>query len=330
MTRSRRGALARSSEGGPFPTADPVADRALCGWRVRSVIDLPELPLWTRDDRLPDVTIAFGRVTPVESASPGMNWHVVGEGMFRFTVASVGSYRISRGRVITIDPQAGVVASAVRQYLLGTAFGVLCHQRGLLPLHASCVAINGRAVAIAGASGAGKSSLAAALVRLGYPLLGDDVCVIDASEINAPHVLPAIPRLKLWRDVLDTFGLIVDPAARILEGIDKYQAQALADRPPPPPPQVPLPLGVVYYLDQAESPDDEGFHAIRGAERAAALAGAVYRRKMGLAMGLLPQIFTATMTVGALVPGHRLLRHGDLSGLDALARSVAARQEGRG
>ncbi|MBK1663186.1 serine kinase [Rhodospirillum rubrum] len=330
MTRSRRRALASPADRGPFLATEPVADRALCGWRVRSVIDLPELPVWTQGDRRPDVTIALGRVTPVGDAAPGMNWNAAGDGGFRFTVAAVGSYRISQGRVITIDPQVGAMASAVRQYLLGTAFGVLCHQRGLLPLHASCVAINGRAVAIAGASGAGKSSLAAALVRLGYPLLGDDVCVIDASEINAPRVLPAIPRLKLWRDVLDAFGLAVDPAARILEGIEKYQAQALPDRPAVPPPLTPLPLGVVYYLDQAGSRDNQGFHPIRGAERAAALAGAVYRRKMGLALGLLPQIFTATMTVGALVPGHRLLRHGDLSGLDALARSVVARQEGRG
>lgn len=42
------------------------------------------------------------------------------------------------------------------------------------PLHASCVAIDGRGVLITGPSGAGKSSLALMLMALGAELVADD------------------------------------------------------------------------------------------------------------------------------------------------------------
>jgi hypothetical protein len=53
--------------------------------------------------------------------------------------------------------------------------------RGLEVLHASGVALNGKALLIAGAAGAGKSSLAAALLRAGAQLLSDDAVALSLS-----------------------------------------------------------------------------------------------------------------------------------------------------
>ena len=68
---------------------------------------------------------------------------------------------------------------------------------------------DGKAWIIAGISGTGKSSLAAVLVRRGYPLLADDVSVIGFQD-NEPVVYPGIPHLKLWYDVMKKLG--EDPA----------------------------------------------------------------------------------------------------------------------
>lgn len=54
--------------------------------------------------------------------------------------------------------------------------------RGLEVLHASGVVLGGRALLIAGPPGAGKSSLAAALVRAGGQLLSDDSVALRLSE----------------------------------------------------------------------------------------------------------------------------------------------------
>jgi hypothetical protein len=54
--------------------------------------------------------------------------------------------------------------------------------RGLEVLHASGVILDGRAVLAAGPPGAGKSSLAAALVRSGGQLLSDDAVALELKE----------------------------------------------------------------------------------------------------------------------------------------------------
>lgn len=50
------------------------------------------------------------------------------------------------------------------------------------PIHASCVAIDGRAVLIAGPSGAGKSDLALRLIDAGAVLVSDDYTVLTPHE----------------------------------------------------------------------------------------------------------------------------------------------------
>jgi hypothetical protein len=54
--------------------------------------------------------------------------------------------------------------------------------RGLEVMHASGVVLNGSAVLVAGPPGAGKSSLAAALVRAGGQLLSDDAVALQLTD----------------------------------------------------------------------------------------------------------------------------------------------------
>jgi hypothetical protein len=71
--------------------------------------------------------------------------------------------------------------------LVGRVLPFVSTLRGLEPWHASAVAIDGRAVALAGQSGVGKSTLAAQLMLGGAELLADDVLAIRYSggEIRA-------------------------------------------------------------------------------------------------------------------------------------------------
>src|SRR4029077_52896 len=62
-----------------------------------------------------------------------------------------------------------------RSYLLGPVLGFLLRLRGVTCLHASAVAVDDFAVAIAGPPGSGKCTTAAAFARRGHAVLSDDV-----------------------------------------------------------------------------------------------------------------------------------------------------------
>ena len=83
---------------------------------------------------------------------------------------------------------------------------MLWYQRGYLPLHASALLVDGRAIAIGASSHSGKSVLAAALSKSGCPLIADDMMVVDFSG-EKPMVLPGYQKLRLWKDACEQLGL---------------------------------------------------------------------------------------------------------------------------
>jgi hypothetical protein len=82
-------------------------------------------------------------------------------------------------------------------YLYGPVLGFLLRAWGRLALHASCVRIGDGTVLIAGASGAGKSTTAAALVERGHLAISDDLTALTLDE-NAPCAWAAFDHLRLW------------------------------------------------------------------------------------------------------------------------------------
>ena len=85
---------------------------------------------------------------------------------------------------------------------MGSVMGALLHQRNILPLHGSSIEVDGEGVIFVGPSSIGKSTLAGAFHKRGYPLLSDDVCAVTAKNGGDPHIIPGFPRLKLWADAL--------------------------------------------------------------------------------------------------------------------------------
>jgi len=84
------------------------------------------------------------------------------------------------GTGLVLDPHPGVDAVEVDKLRRGAVRLLLAHLGGAIPLHASAVALGGRAVVFVGGSGLGKSTLAAALCdELDGSLLADDAAVIE-------------------------------------------------------------------------------------------------------------------------------------------------------
>jgi len=300
---------------------------SLCGLRLASDIPLPELPPWRREEGgEPDVEVRLGNVPDhlSDSVHRGPILQVGADGTCRFDLAGVACFLIEDGRRIVIQPHMAADAPDVRLFLLGSAFGLLCHQRGWLPLHACCVEIGGRAVAFAGPSGIGKSTLAAAFVRQGYRLLADDVTVVDARAPGGPAVIPTFGRIKLWRDTLDALKMPTDGLERCRARMEKFQLPVDARFQP-----ATLPLATIHLLDRVTDARLADLSPLIGLQAVEALLGNVYRRRAGERMGKRPQMLRAM---------HRLLTVPILSlryaqGLRQLEQTVvriAAYHEGAG
>ena len=250
------------------------------GFRLRSPFALSELPqapgggpadAQVRLARVPE-SLPGGRL-----AEPGIE--VAGRDCL--IVAPSVRLLVSGGERIDIEPARGTTEADVRAFLLGSALGVLCHQRGLLPLHASAVADASGVVAFAGEFGAGKSTLAADLGRLGRTVLCDDLCVVEVEDDQRPRVLGGVSRLKLRPDSLRLLG--EDPArlAPVGAGVGKFGLPIAASGAG----GCETPLRRIFLLrPPGEGPPD--LRRLRGPEAAAAVFAQVYRWRTAAALGL--------------------------------------------
>jgi hypothetical protein len=218
---------------------------SLFGLSLASGIPLPELDHSDRNDD-PDVVIRLGNVPLQEGEKEGQFTAVGTDGVLN--IPGAGRYLVQGGRQIVVEPDPSGSERHLRLYLLGSAFGALLHQRGLMPLHSNAMEVEGRALAFTGPSGAGKSTMAAWFHDHGYNVLADDVCVITRDPEGLPLAQPGIPRLRLWRDALESSGRNAGDHDHAFDDADKYNVKTRAGES-----RTPVPLGAIYVLDEPNS-----------------------------------------------------------------------------
>lgn len=111
-------------------------------------------------------------------------------------VAEVVDFYLFSDRIVAHlrDPE---YAELVETYLLGGVLAFWCERSGTPMLHASAVVARGRAVAFMATNEGGKSSLAAALMEDGCPLLTDDLLRVR-RESGGYRVEPGYPQMRFW------------------------------------------------------------------------------------------------------------------------------------
>jgi hypothetical protein len=101
---------------------------------------------------------------------------------YRFLVARVGLFELSEdGRHVVCHP-VPAAGWEWRRYLIGQVLPFAALLQGLEVFHASAVEIGGRAVALSGRSGLGKSTLARELCLGGAGFITDDVLALEQRD----------------------------------------------------------------------------------------------------------------------------------------------------
>jgi hypothetical protein len=251
-----------------------------------------------------DVMIRFGAVPDalVSSAAKGDGWQAA-QGQFLFRLKDIAAYLIQNGREIIIDPAPGADENDVRLFLLGSAMGALLHQRGFLPLHASAVdRPDGSAALIAGGSGVGKSTLAAALRKRGFSVIADDVSVLTSDPRGIPVIIPGYPEIRLWADAVEIVG---ENPASLPKSRSKLKKFSL--RFPDEFKDGPRTVSRVYVLEAADRGDFE-IETLCGPEKFAVLVRHTYRLPFVEAMGLKSAHFELCAAVAKHATIKRIIR----------------------
>ncbi len=177
---------------------------------VESNLALPELPAATgaSDYQLHISACAAPRTGPVRWVQ---HWEMA-DGHRTLSVGRIrGGYllhfpRMADFHLLDDEPSrvlgftSNLSAETVRHLLLDQVIPLLLAKSGELVFHASAVLLPTGAVAFAGLTGQGKSTLTASLAQRGFPLLTDD-CLLLEWRKDCWFVTPTYGGLRLWDDV---------------------------------------------------------------------------------------------------------------------------------
>lgn len=217
-----------------------------CGLRVVSDIALPSLLETMGEDDRAEIQIAFGSV-PERLEEPllrsGPNWELAPT-RFLLRVPPVGRFLIEEGTRIYYQPAQGKSPEDLTAFLTGSVMGLLLHLRGALVIHGSAVEVGGRAAIFCGISGAGKSSLAAALGRRGYPMVSDDLSTLAWDKHRDLRLWPDGRKHKLWAKAITALNLSDRQGDGVRQQIHKFHVEPVAVT------TGPLPVGWIYELGE--------------------------------------------------------------------------------
>ena len=293
-----------------LPTSEKSYNYTVYGLEIASFIYCPELPL---GKGLPDVYIRYGSAPDslAEAKAKG-HYYEASPDQLLLSIERVGKYLISGGKEILIDRAPNVTDEEVRLFLLGSAFGALLHQRGLLPLHAAAFVANSGCVAVVGPSGLGKSTLAAAFRKRGYRIMADDVCVVSINGNGTPLVLPGYPQLKLWADSSRKLGERPESLPRVHPASEKHGLRLQEGFC-----QESSPLCHVYVLGTSNTPDFS-LTSLKGREKLTAIFDNTYRPHFLNGLGGKTHHFKQCVVVATHAKVSRVTRPSDKFLLDEL------------
>jgi hypothetical protein len=165
---------------------------------------------------------------------------------YRLYASRFGLARVSvDGREVHCAPP-GVAPWRWQRFLVGRVLPFTAAVRGLEPIHAGAVSLDGSTVAISGSSGVGKTSLVVRLVLEGGKFFSDDVVVLEPTlDALLAHPGAAIAALRLEENRL--LGAERRRVGRLLGRSDKVYIEVDREHRP-------APLDAIYFLQRSTDP----------------------------------------------------------------------------
>ncbi len=194
-------------------------------------------------DQLPLSVAPYDRWLTLDG-EPSLLFHRIG-GAYVLRFIDIADFSVNLStRHVTCQPVPGIADETLADLHFNQVLPLIMGTDGDLVLHASAVATPAGAVAFLGATGRGKSTLAAAFARQGSPFITDDGLILDASE-RGYLVRPRRPILRLRPDSeMEILGAAKTPDK------DEATKTRVAARPGIPFAEAAVPLAAIYLLTE--------------------------------------------------------------------------------
>jgi hypothetical protein len=226
----------------------------------------------------------------------------------------LGTVRIEKSGVVTVHERPQVAEGLVAHVLLGAVMADWLLMKGQIALHANCVTFGHRGLALVGQSGAGKSSLGAALTQAGAQPHGDDLVSIDPVDAFVPF---GTSRAKLNPDVLAALGMDTQSLPRVYSTVEKRTMPLTASGDPP----RPVKLDAIYVLLEG-SEQDPSFVKLDGFGAAMAILSNIFHIEFHKETIGAQSLLDRSARVASKTPVFLLRRQKDLGKLLPLAECV--------
>ncbi|MBS1913530.1 MAG: hypothetical protein JST22_16200 [Bacteroidetes bacterium] len=275
-----------------------------------------ELPSLARGEGRADIAVRLGVPAERPPSEIGIHgYYALGPAVAHYVWRGVGCFAVRDGSEIVAELEPGADDASVANLITGSLLAIAMHQRGLLVLHGCGVEIGGHVVGFVADTGGGKSTTAAAFVRAGYPMVTDDLLVIEPGPNGTLPVVRSGPaRMKLWPDTLRTFGhepgslpKVVGPRDKRLIDADLHTGAAW------------LPLAAIHELAWGE---ETRIEPLAPQEALLALVRNSYCVKLLDRMGNQGAFLQLCALLASQVPVRRLVRVRDLDRLEELVENM--------
>lgn len=163
-----------------------------------------------------------------------VEYHELGGRGLLIRSASFGEHLLLDGGRTVLSAVAGADPQLWQRYVLGQVLPLTASVQGLEVFHASAVALERGVLVLAGGSGAGKSSLAAALIASGAgAFFADDVVALDATAFGLT-AYPGTTLMSIPRDLDPELAAALPAGPPLLADERKKIASVRGERRPQP------------------------------------------------------------------------------------------------
>ena len=242
----------------------------IVGFSLDSPIELPNMSELKSDATSPtELSIRIGGVPTLTASQPpikldGGEIQWLDEG-FRLSHPRIGDVVLKQDTIYWQQSERPSI-KGFRTYLLNTLLPAFAISKEMLPLHISAVSVAGQAIAFQGNSGAGKSTLAAMLMQRGFPVITEDLGVIELNNQTAT-MRAGVPYFRLWKQSLEYFNETPQQQNRAWSHTGKFYQQIegsnfCSEQ---------QPIRAIYFLLEPEQGNEITIRPITGFKAAKAL-----------------------------------------------------------